>query len=421
LEETKEPIVKTLLNGYEFLWYAGDAWTLSAKITKIYEHTRGTITGEIEILHEYKDIPILSGVRINLTSQQARNTLAKRLKDNPVVKTFDWAKMIDDICAAAIILNRQGEPLQELWTSDDIPPPEYLIEPFLMKDIPTVIFGEKGVTKSTISLLFYTILMLPWHDNPLGFKAPNQSIKTIILDWEAPGNIAQWNAKKLQDGMDLPPFPLYHRRCNYSLADDIESIQNMIINLKAEVIIIDSLARAAGGDLSKDTENANRFFSAVDKLKVTSLILAQTSKNPDDKRKSIYGNALYTYYARSIFELCKAQEIGEDEISIALFHRWSNLTKLQKPMGFRFNFNGCGTKIIKEELSTSEFKAKLSKQQIILTALKAGQATVSQLAQEIEWEEKSVRPLLTQMKGKGLIVNLGSNIWGLRTMLDEQL
>jgi len=177
LESHNEPMVEKLLNGYRFRWYSEDVWVITIKITKIYEQSRGTITGEFEVLHEYAEIPILSGIRINLTSQTARNTLAKRLKENPTTENLDWATMIGDICAATIILHRKGEPLQELWTSEDIPPPEYLIEPVLMKDIPTVMFGEKGVTKSTIALLFYTILMLPWHDNPLGLKAPSGVLK----------------------------------------------------------------------------------------------------------------------------------------------------------------------------------------------------------------------------------------------------
>ncbi|MAF43090.1 MAG: hypothetical protein CMI54_02825 [Parcubacteria group bacterium] len=410
---SNEPIVTKLLSGYKYMWYAGDEWVLTAQITKIYEHKRGVIDGEIEITHHDKDIPILSGIRINLTSQSARTTIAKRLKANPTVEEFDWPKMIDEICAATVKLQREGEPIKELWTSEDIPPLEYLIDPVLMKDIPTVMFGDKGVAKSTLSLLFYVILMLPWYDNPLGLKAPSRSIKTIILDWEVPGYIAQWNAKKVQEGMGLPAFPLYHRRCNYPLADDIEGIRNMIVDLKAEVIIVDSLARAAGGDLSKDTENANRFFAALDNLQVTSLIIAQTSKNQDEKKKSIYGNALYTYYARSIFELCKSQEINEDTMSIALFHRFSNLTRLQKPMGFKLSFNGVGTKIERQELSAQEFKGKLTGQQVILAELKRGSKTVIELADSLEWEEKSVRPLLSKMKGRKLIVNVGPNEWGL--------
>jgi len=407
------PIVTTLLNGYKFLWCDGDEWEVSISLTKIIEQGRGTLSGELNVDHELKDKPTISGIRFNLVSQQARNTIAKRLTESNIIPGMDWPQIVDQICAETIKRHREGEPLRELWTSEDISPPEYLIEPVLMKDIPTVIFGDKGVTKSTLALLFYTILVLPWHDNPLGFKAPSKSVKSIILDWEVPGNIAQWNAKKLQEGMGIPAFSLLHRRCNYPLSDDIDSIQNMITNTKAEVLIIDSLARAAGGDLSKDTENANRFFSALDKLKITSLILAQTSKSQDEKRKSIYGNALYTYYARSIFEVCKSQEAGEDEISVALFHRWSNLTKLHKPIGLKFSFNGNVTQIEREELNVQEFKTRVSGQQLLLAELKSGSKSVYQLANSMDWKEESVRPLLSKLKKKGMVINLGDNTWGL--------
>ena len=409
---TTRPIVKELLNGYEFLWCEGDEWVITIKIIKVIE-SHGALYGEFSIEHEFKDRPTISGVRFNLTSQQARNTLTKRLVDSKIIPSLDWADIINQVCSETIKLQRQGEPVKELWTSDELLPLEYLIEPILLKGIPTVIFGEKGVTKSTLSLVLYAMLTLPWHDNPLGLKAPDHSIKTLILDWEVSGGISQWNAKKLQEGMDLPPFSLYHRRCNRSLSDDLETILESITNMKVEVVIIDSLARAAGGELSKDTENANRFFTSLDKLNVSSLILAQTSKDREAKTKTIYGNALYTYYARSIFELCKSQDIGDDEISVALFHRSSNLTRLQKPIGFRISFNGAGTHIAREALDVQEFKAKLSGQQLLLESLKEGKKDAKTLAAELQWEEASVRTLLSRLKKKGKVTSLGEGQWGL--------
>ena len=415
-----EPRVDTLLNGYRYTWSSGSEWVIKASIIKLVDQSRGGLTGELSIEHEFKDRPTISGIRFNLTSQQARNTIAKRLVDAKIITAtewttegLDWAWLVEQICSRTINLYRQGEPLRELWTSEDMPPPEYLIEPILLKDIPTVIFGEKGVTKSTLALIFYTMLVLPWHDNPLGLTAPKHSVRSIILDWEVSGNIAQWNAKKFQEGMGLPPFPLYHRRCNAPLSDDIEAIQEMIVKTKAEVVIIDSLARAAGGDLNKDTENANRFFSSLDKLKVTPLIIAQTSKDTISKTKTIFGSTMYTYYARSIFELCKSQDAGEDDMSVALFHRWSNLTKLQKPIGLRFTYNGNKTFVDREALDIQEFKAKMSGKQLLFESLKSGSKSAKELADEIGWQVVSVSVLLSRLKKLGKVVSLGDGKWGL--------
>lgn len=408
-----EPLIESLLNGYKFLWCQGEEWVLSISIVKLIEQSRGVFSGELTIEHAFKDKPTISGIRVNLVSQQARNTIAKRLAESKIIPGLDWPQLVDQICSECIKRHREGQPYQELWTSEDIPPLEYLVEPILLKGIPTVIFGEKGVTKSTLALLIYVTLLLPWFDNPLGMVAPNRTIKSLILDWETPGNIVQWTAKKLQEGMNLPAFPLYHRRCNVSLVDDLESIQKMVSDLKAEVVIIDSLARATGGELSKDTENVNRFFTALDKLNVTSLIIAQTSKDTDSKKKTIYGNVLFTYYARSIFELCKSQDVGEDEINVALFHRWSNLTRLQRPMGFRFSFNGAQTYVEQQDVSVTEFKTKVSGRQILLESLKSGGKNAKELAEEMSWQEASVRVLLSKLKKAGKVISLGEKKWGL--------
>lgn len=403
------------MDGYEFLWVEGNEWTITLKITRIIEQSRGGLSGELTIEHEFKEKPTISGIRINLTSQQARNTIAKRLNDANIIADLDWGWIVEQVCAETIKLHRQGEPIKELWTSEDIQPPEYLLEPILLKDLPTIIFGEKGVTKSTLALVFYIILTLPWDDNPLGLIAPNHSVKTAILDWELPGNIAQWNLKKLQHGVDIPPLPLYHRRCHSPLADDIETIQKYLVAIKAETVIIDSLGRAVGGELSKDTENINRFFTALDKLKVTSLILAQTSKDTKTKQRSIYGSTFFTYYARSIFELSKAESIDESELSVALFHRSANLTKLEKPMGFHFNFNENKTKITREAVSYSEFLEKVNRQFQITELLKINPLATSEIMEALDIKRSNADVILKKLRDKEKIIKLGDGRWGLRT------
>lgn len=409
-----KPLVKPLINGYEFLWVEGDEWIITLRITKLIEQSRGALSGELTVEHEFKEKPTISGIRINLTSQQARNTIAKRLNDAKIIAGLDWNWMIEQVCAETIKLYRQGEPIKELWTSEDIQPPEYLLEPILLKDLPTIIFGEKGVTKSTLALVFYIILTLPWYDNPLGLTAPNHSVRTAILDWELPGNIAQWSLKKLQCGADIPPLPLYHRRCHSPLADDIETTQKYLAEMKAEVVIIDSLGRAVGGELSKDTENINRFFSAVDKLKVTSLILAQTSKDTKTKQRSIYGSTFFTYYARSIFELSKAESIDENEVSVALFHRSANLTKLVKPLGFHFNFNENKTEVTREAVSYSEFLEKVNRQAQILEVLKIKPSTTGEIMESLDIKRSNADVTLKKLRDRERIVKLDDGRWALR-------
>lgn len=399
--------VERTLTGYSFIWQEE---LITAQVSRVRSHSDGRLTGDLQwVLGRTKKRTPSS--QFNFTSATTRKQLVTQF--NEKYPEWQWLGILDELCIRLQEVARLGEPVQELFTSDDIRPPEFLLDPLLLKGLPTIIFGEKGVTKSYLSLVFYLCLTLPWSDNPLGLTVPTRSVKTVILDWELPGSVAQWNLKKLVEGMDLGALPLYHRRCSAPLADDIEQVQRYIEELNCEVVIIDSLGRAAGGELSRDTENATRFFNALDKLNVSSLILAQTSKDTQSKRKSVYGSVYFTYYARMIFELCKVESIGEDEASVALFHRYSNLSKIHPPMGFNFRFNGNYVKIGSQPVSYNEFVEKVSRQLQILELLRDGALETKEIMERLEMSRSSADVTLKKLKDKQKIVKLIDNRWGL--------
>lgn len=401
------PIVKDILGGYEFTWP-----DLNIKASRVHVHSSdGRITGELLISSSLvENKAIYPPTSFNFTAERSRSTLAKTLTaDFP---QWDWKDILNQICKSTADRAREGEPLRELWTFEDVPKPEYLLEPLLITGLPTIIFGEKGVTKSTLGLVVYICLTLPWEENPLGWKTLTRPTKTAILDYELPGNIAQYNAKRIVEGMGLGPIPLYHRRCRAPLADDIEQIMGWIVKLGIEAVIIDSQAMACGGDLIK-TEPANNFFEALSRLNVTSLILAQTSKDFETKRKTIYGNALFTYYARNIFELCLSNFPQEDAVDVGLFHRASNLSKLYPNMGFRISFNGQGTHIESRPVSVAEFRGKVEVQEAILGALKAGAMSRKELADVTGANCNTVGATLTRLKKRGIVMNPNPEQWGL--------
>ena len=412
------PVVSERIQGYSFAW-ASHGITIEASKVQVHK-SDNRVTGELTVLlgnDEGKLAVIYPPTSFNFTAGRTRVELSNILSRKKDCSQYPWAFILDQLCFGVQDRARRGEPVQELWTHDEVPELEYLIDPVLIKGVPTIIFGEKGVGKSTLALVFYLCLILPWHDNPLGLVAPKRPVKTLILDYELPGYIAQRNMKRLVEGMDIASIPLYHRRCSAPLADELEQVSNHIANMKAEVIIIDSLARACGGDLIK-TEPANAFFEALDKLNTTSLIIAQTSKDIESKRKTIYGNALFTYYARSIFELCQADTLQENSVDIALFHRWSNLDKRHKDMGFRINYNGHHTNIESQPVSLEEFSERVSSQRKLLELLKQGAMKPKAIAEALGSSEGATRVLLSKLKKRGQLIQVKEG-WGLKAKTPE--
>ena len=418
-----KPTITETLGGYEFEFNNG----LVAEVKRLHSHRDGRITGDITFLLSdkvdtqgatSKFLTIYPPTQINIMAARSRKELANALQlklnqaiGEEAIEVYPCDLIIDQLCYGVQDRIRQGEPTQELWTHQDVKPPEYLLEPILFKGLPTVIFGEKGVAKSTLSLALYTCLTLPWEDNPLELTPPNHAVKTMILDWETEQDIVLWSLKRLQEGSGLPHFPLYYRRCNLPLKDDLEQIQKALKSRDIEAVIIDSLGAAAGSDDLKGKDSALGYFEALRSLKVSSISLAQTSKNQDDKRKTIFGSTYFTYYARNIFELCKSDDT--DVMRIALFHRSSNLSKLYNPMGFRIDYNGNKMEIKREAVSYGEFIKKISGQASLLESLKVSPKSARELAEDIGWAESSTRVLLSRLKKQGRVINLPDKTWGL--------
>ena len=401
-----DPTISTTIDGYELTWSSG----VSIAARRLKVHSDGRITCQIYIYSG--NTRLYPETQTNLTSNVSRDRLITALKKT--TEAYDWQTIIFQMSQALQQLVREGEPVQELWTHEANSELQWVLEPFLIRGLPTVIFGEKGVLKSTLSLILYTCLTLPWVDNPLGVSAPPSPVRTLYLDWELPGDIAQRNLRNISTGMGLPNLPLLHRRCRRPLAEDLEQIANHIHQHHVDVVIIDSLARACGGELVK-AEPANDFFEALDRLNVTSLIVAQTSKEETGKRrKTIYGNALFTYYARSIWELCKADAIGDiDEVNIALFNRWANLSREYSPLGYRVTFGPGVTTIERNSVSLHDFANKVNTGAAIVDALRSGPKSVSQITEEIDATENAVRLQLSKLGKRGLVVNMARGTWGL--------
>ena len=404
---SNRPIVTDRVDGYDITWGAEH---IIISVTRLHQHiSDGRVTGEILIKDDQGAI-IYPQTTLNFNAAQSRTRLAKTLHD--LDGAHEWLAIMNQLSLLVVNLARKGEPVQELWTNDNVPELEFLVEPIVIKGVPNVIFGEKGVAKSTLTLVLYICLILPWEDNPLGLTTPSRSIKTLILDYELPGAIAQRNAKRIQEGMNLPFFPLYHRRCSMPLASEIEQIANHIADIKAEVILIDSLARASGGELNK-TEPATSFFEALDRLKVTTLITAQTSKDIETKRKSIFGSTLFTYYARNIFELRKDESLTENAIDVTLIHRYSNLTKLYNPIGLRLSYGPYTTEIQRGSANVVELMAKVNIKKAILKSLESRAMTAEEVAEALDIKKATIQVRLSDLLKLKKVVKLGDAKWGL--------
>ena len=99
------------------------------------------------------------GFTFNFTSDVTRKRLINTL--NEKYAEWTWLPIIDALCARVQSLSKTGEDDTIIQPSDPHGKhPGYYIEPVIMKGVPNVIYGDKGVNKTTICLAMLGLIHL---------------------------------------------------------------------------------------------------------------------------------------------------------------------------------------------------------------------------------------------------------------------
>ncbi|MGI2336853.1 MAG: AAA family ATPase [Dehalogenimonas sp.] len=359
----------------------------------------------------------------NFSSDVARTRMIKALSEKTSGLDLDWSGILEQTCYYTLGRQRRGESAVEIDSSQsDIQPPEYLLHPFLIKNYPSIFFGDPSSGKSLVSHLVSATLTLPWKGNPMKWQAPKEPHRVLFLDWETDRSTVSWTSKCIEQGMNTGPLYLHYRRCGRPLCDDVEQIAEWIVETGADVTILDSLGMAVGGDLNA-TEPALNFWTAWRQLKTTSLILAHVKKDQGDgAKRTVYGNQYYTAEARCIWEVKKIQEAGEDQLDIALFHRKPPpFAKLHQPLGLHFDFGKIDANGISQEIkaefrkpeSVAGFVQAMGAKPRILALLKEGALSQEEIVKTLSLTSTNTYSTLSRLKSSGEVVKLPEKRWGL--------
>jgi len=383
------------------------------------EHLNSEGQAELTFWHDNTDYTqlLLPPTKANLLSSSNRASIIRQLQDSDDgLRYLPWSWIISCITYKVVKNARKGEPVETIWPSeDDDLTPSYLLEPILYLNHPTVIFGDYGSLKSLFALVIGYVAQLPYSDNKLGLVTMEESTHCLYLDYEDdPSSFRKrWGAIQKGFGIEAA-MPIQYRRMTTTLADSIESLQQIKKDKDIKLLIIDSLGPAARGNLN-DPEPAIRYHEALRKLGITSLTLAHCSKDQLTKRRTIFGSVFFTNLARSVWE-CKAeQELGEDEAIISLKHTKANLSRLHSPLGFRFTFTENSIAIAKADLRDTGLSGELPLSLRIKDLLRDGPMMVKQIAETLDANEGSVKTIVNRMAKKGVTVKIGES-WGLTAL-----
>lgn len=331
LPPATKPEVYELLNGYDCFWEQED---IRIKITRLDEHSDG-LQGEIEVTMA-SDGGYIYGSKFNFSSNITRKSLSNSLLER--VPDCNWPDMLEQICYKIIKLFRRGEPMVEISSTDEIKKPEYLLYPFILKNEMSMLFGDGGSCKSTMALYCAAIGATGMGDKKLKFEL-KKPFKTLYLDWEAHEDILKWRWHCIIAGLGLDgqSFKVFYRPCCLPLVDDVEQIQNYIEDCEAELIIIDSIGAATGGEDINKAMVATSVMNAIRRLKTTAFIIHHTSKMQGG-RPTPFGSVYFNNSNRNAFYAFKSEQEGENIITVGYTHEKHNYTGKLNPLAARITF-----------------------------------------------------------------------------------
>lgn len=403
-----KPTFTAIAGSYKCEWSHDGKWIASIVINRLREDSKQIVSGEVTI-EVIEDGTIIKGIRFALTSQQARNTIVKKLET--LYETIEWAEVIDLACSLTLDAFRQGEPVVKI---KDIPPREgnrWRLYPILLENECHTIYGAGGEGKSKLCAGYFALLV-QLNIAELGLLPTAGNV--LVLDWETCEEeyTELFNAFKRGLGITVDESP-YYRYCSQPLVNEAEEIQRQIADKDISLIIIDSMV-AALGEEPESAKAASVYYNALRSFKRTSLTI---DHKPWDANK-IFGSVFKYNRSRSVFELRGTQQAGSDELDIALYHRKINNGKKIKPLGFKLKFfeneNEVTEKITVAELNVRgvpELTEGLYTADRIVELLHNGTMFTKDIAQVLGKPQHTINTVLYQNKER--FVKVGKGQWGL--------
>lgn len=295
------------------------------------------------------DRTLCEGQRVNLNGDKAR--VAKKLHEyDGRFKLADWAKLIETTAVLVLRLYREGEPLQLLNAETPVEALSYQLNPLVFHRKSTILFGDGGLGKSTLALLFG--MLVATGETVAGLSAVRGRV--LYLDYEDDRDV---HVRRIQAitacHSNLKGADILYQRHHEPLWNIVPTLLRRVQTERVDFLVLDSLAAATCGDSS--AEAATKAFRAIRMLNVGALILAHIPKATEQQQEAgIYGSVFFKNFARSTWELRKEQEIGSDTSVLGLFNRKSNLSRLHPPIGIRVQQNSMSSAIQYEPFDLSQ-------------------------------------------------------------------
>lgn len=186
--------------------------------------------------------------------------------------SIPWADIFRSSCMEVMEARRVGPELIRL---DQVPRRrtlDYLLRPILPLHEVAILFGDSKSGKSYWALWLAAQLALAVPRWPHGMEGPSVPQNVLYLDWETNPDHMSYRLGRVKDGLGGVDFPLWYRQMTRPLGDNIEQLSAQVTQHNIDLVVVDSLGAASGGQLAEGAP-AQEAMQSLRALKCTSLVI----------------------------------------------------------------------------------------------------------------------------------------------------
>ncbi len=339
-------------------------------------------------------------------STQARKTLCGALAQRD--PELDWGAIVEAMCFLARGRYRTGDPAIDMRLMDAAEGPRWLLEPFVERGGPTVLFADGGTGKSLIGLAMAVSIASghPVLGQPIG-----EPRAVLYLDFETDPHTLEEHYSAILAGAGITARPpLYYRRQIASLAESAATIRREVAKLGIGFVVVDSLGAARGGE-PESADTTIRLFNAARSLGVPWLGLDHVTKANGNNATRPFGSAFTHNLARLTWGADKAQDEGASTTTIALKNHKRNNGRLLPGRAYTVAFESSVDDRLRavrfrvaDLASVPEFAGRLPLKRQILHELTGGPVAIADVAEAIGKDIRIVSARIGELEKAGKIV-----------------